>query len=61
MPFLVKACHSQNWSVEAWAESWVTTASVLGSAAVPVKLAPASLETLIRMSLLQEPATLTPV
>ncbi len=36
----------------------MTVASVLGSACVPVKVAPPSFETLIRMSLLQAPASL---
>ena len=61
MPFLVNAIHCHHWSVVAWPASVLVLVRARGSVVVPVKVAAPSLETLIRMSLLQAPAVFTPV
>jgi hypothetical protein len=56
----VKVAHWNHWSVVRCRVAEVALGSSRTSVSPPLKLAPASSETLMRMSLLQAPTVLTP-
>src|SRR5579875_190273 len=61
VPDGVNDAHWNHWSVRACPGAAVTTGRLLGSAVVPVKVAPPSPDTLSTILLLQAPGVLTPV